>query len=194
MRLFVAVELDDAVRREAAGVAAALAAVLERGGGRPIVTWVAPQNLHLTLQFLGEVDAPLARIVVERLTPPFALPTFDVALAGLGAFPPSGPPRVIWLGVTKGADALAAVYREVDHRLEGLGFARDDRPFRAHLTLGRVKAPLSPRFRDTLAGVRTTSGTHCRADHIALFESLLSRNGSTYSVIATARLGYHHTS
>jgi len=194
MRLFVAVELDEAVRRGAARIASSLASASEQGGGRRSVTWVAQQNLHLTLQFLGEVDSDLARTVAERLAAPLAVPVFDVGVAGVGTFPPSGPPRVIWLGVTDGAAPLAALYREVDHRLEGLGFPREDRPFRGHLTLGRVKAPCGPRFREALAGARTANAGRCRVDHVTLFESRLSPQGSTYSVVATSRLGYHHTS
>jgi 2'-5' RNA ligase len=194
MRVFFAVELDEVVRRKAARLAAGLATALEQGGGRRRVSWVAPQNLHLTLQFLGEVDPQLAQTVVDRLAHPFAVPAFDVALAGVGTFPPSGPPRVIWLGVTDGAAPLSGLYREVDHRLEGLGFPRENRPFRAHLTLGRVTAACGPRFRDVLATARMADASRCRVDHVTLFESHLSPQGSTYSVVATSRLGYHHTS
>jgi 2'-5' RNA ligase len=193
VRLFVAVELDEAVKREAARVARALAAALDRlGAGRP-VAWVAEPNLHLTLQFLGEVDPTAARAVGDRVSEPLAIPPFDVALGRLGTFPPSGPPRVIWVGVTEGADALAAAHDEVSRRLEGLGFPREDRPFRAHLTLGRVKAPLVPRLSEILAGTSLAREARCRVDHVTLFESHLSPRGATYSVVATARLGYHHS-
>ena len=194
MRLFVAVELDEAVRREAARVSRALAAALERHGTGRGVAWVAPQNLHLTLQFLGEVDPPAARAVVERLSVPVAIPPFDLALAGLGVFPPTGPPRVIWAGVAEGADALVAAHGEVGRRLEGLGFPRENRPFRSHLTLGRVKAPLGPRLGEVLAETALVGETRCRVDHLTLFESRLSPRGATYSVVATAGLGYHQSS
>lgn len=194
MRLFVAVELDDAVRREAARLAATLAGALERRGAGRRVSWVAPQNLHFTLRFLGEVDAPLAGAVVERLGPPLDVPPFDVALGGLGTFPPAGPPRVIWLGVAEGAERLAAVHREMSRRLEGLDLSREDRPFRAHLTLGRVKAPLGPEAKAILAGAQPLEESRCLVDHLTLFESRLLRSGATYSVMATTRLGYHHSS
>ena len=81
----------------------------------------------------------------------------------------------------------------MSRRLEGLGFPRESRPFRAHLTLGRVKAPLGPRAGEILAGTSVARDARCRVDHLTLFESRLSPRGATYSVVATARLGYHHS-
>ncbi len=191
MRLFLAVELDEAVRRAAADTARALAAALDRRGIRRGLAWVAPGNLHFTLHFLGEVDEPTARAVIERVSPPLAVAPFDLALAGVGTFPPAGPPRVIWLGVAEGGRDLAAVHGEIGRRLEGLGVTRDRRPFSAHLTLGRVKSPLGPRLHEVLAEASLAGQARCRVDHVTLFESRLSPRGATYSVIATARLGYH---
>jgi 2'-5' RNA ligase len=193
MRTFVAVEIDEAVRRRAANLSARLGAALEQGGDRRSVAWVAPRNLHFTLQFLGEIDPALAKQVADRLAPPFDMPPFDVAIGGLGTFPPSGPPRVVWLGVTDGAARLSTLYREVAVRLTGLGFPRDARPFRAHLTIGRVKTACGHRLRDAIAAERGADAGRCRVDHVTLFESRLSPAGPTYSVVTTSRLGYHHT-
>jgi len=193
MRVFLAVEIDETVRRSAARVSANLAAAIGQGRDRRTVAWVAPQNLHITLQFLGEVDASLAQTVADHLAPPIAVDPFDVAVAGLGTFPPAGLPRVVWMGVTDGAAPLSALYRELGRRLDGLGFPRDPRPFHAHLTLGRIKAPCGPRVRDAVAAARAADAGRCRADHVTLFESRLSPSGATYAVVATSRLGYHHS-
>lgn len=194
MRLFLAVELDEAVRRAAADTARTLEAALGRQGIRRGIGWVAPANLHVTLHFLGEVDEPTARAVADRMSPPLATPPFDLALGRVGTFPPAGPPRVIWLGVAEGARELAAVHAEVGRRLEETGVPLERRPFGAHLTLGRVKAPLGPRLQDVLAEASRSRAVRCRVDHVTLFESRLSPRGATYSVIATARLGYHQPS
>jgi 2'-5' RNA ligase len=194
VRLFLAVELDEAVRQAAAETARVLAAALDRRGVRRGISWVPPDNLHLTLQFLGEVDAPTARTVVERVSPPLTTPPFDVALAGLGTFPPAGPPRVVWLGVAEGMEGLASAYGEMGRRLEGLGLPRESRPFRAHLTLGRVKAPIGPRLTEAVAETVLVREARCRVDQVTLFESLLSPRGATYSVVGAARLGYHQPS
>jgi RNA 2',3'-cyclic 3'-phosphodiesterase len=189
MRVFLAVEIDDEVKRCAARVSARLAAALDTGAERRSVAWVAAGNLHITLQFLGEVEPPLVREVADRLARPLAVPAFDVALAGLGTFPPSGPPRVVWLGVAEGARSLSTLYREIDARLDGLGFRKDSRPFHAHLTLGRVKAACGQRLRDAIAAAKTADAGRSRVDHVALFESRLSPSGSTYTVVAATPLG-----
>lgn len=194
MRLFVAVEIDQAVRRSAARVSAALASALDRGGHRRSVAWVAPQNLHLTLQFLGEVDPARGREVVDCLAPPLSTPAFDIALAGLGTFPPRGPVRVVWMGLAAGAAQVAALYSEIGVRLGSIGFPPEPRPFHPHLTLGRVKSECGPRFRDAIDALREADAGRCRVDHATLFESRLSPSGATYSVLATTPLGYHLTS
>jgi 2'-5' RNA ligase len=190
MRLFVAAELDEAVRGRAAAVAARLREA-DEATGRRCVSWVTPENLHFTLQFIGEVEASMAQRIVGQLAPPFDLPAFHITIAGAGAFPPSGPPRVVWLGVADGGAALSATARAVNQRLDALGLARDNRPFRAHLTLGRVKGPTGPRFREALAAARDVAVGSCTVDRVTLFESHLSPRGSTYAVVAAAPLGYH---
>lgn len=193
MRLFIAVEIDETVRLRAAQLSSRLASMLERGRGRKEVAWVAPQNLHLTLRFLGEVDAEAAEAVKGRLAAPFQTPAFEVGLAGLGTFPPEGPPRVIWLGVRCGSAGLSDLPREVDARLDGLGLPNVERSVRAHLTLGRVKGPLGGRLTDAIAAAGAADAGRCLVDHVTLFESRLSPSGATYCVIATSRLGYHRT-
>jgi 2'-5' RNA ligase len=192
MRLFVAAELDEAVRRQAAAVAATLRAAGDADGRRS-VSWVAPENLHFTLQFIGEVEPDTAGRIVDGLSPSLDLPAFDVTIGGVGTFPPSGPPRVVWLGVTGGGAQLAALARAVNERLDALRVPREDRAFRAHLTLGRVKGPTGLRFREALAAARDTAVGRCTIDRVTLFESRLSPRGSTYAVVATSPLRYHRT-
>jgi 2'-5' RNA ligase len=193
MRAFIAAEIDEAVRRRAAQLSRLLATALEQDGDRRSIAWIAPQNLHLTLRFLGEVAPSAVEAVTSRLEPPFHIPAFEVGLSGLGTFPSAGPPRVIWLGVTEGARALSDVSREVDARLAGLGLPKDERGFHAHLTLGRVMGPVGRRLRDAITAAGAADAGRYLVDHVTLFESRLSPSGATYSVIATSRLGYHHT-
>jgi 2'-5' RNA ligase len=190
MRLFVAAELDDAVKQRAAAIATKLREAADADGRRS-VSWVAPANLHFTLQFIGEAAPPTVDRIVEGLTPPFDLPPFDLTIAGAGSFPPSGPPRVVWLGVAAGGVPLAALARQVNQRLDAIGLPREDRPFRAHLTIGRVKGPTGARFRAALAASRDAVVGRCTVCRVTLFDSQLSPRGSTYSVVATSPLGYH---
>jgi 2'-5' RNA ligase len=188
MRVFVAVELDEALRAKAARTADRLAEALGPGARRA-VTWVAETNLHLTLRFLGEVDERVARQVQERIARPFSTPAFPLALGGLGAFPPAGPPRVLWLGVTEGGPGLLRLHEEIEARLDGLGFEREDRPFRAHLTIGRVKAPLGPSARRAIASVPAVDLGRCTIGRVTLFESRLTPRGPVYTAKAHGALG-----
>ena len=188
MRLFVAVELSEEMRAGAGRIAAGLAERLGPGARRS-VTWVATGNMHLTLRFIGEVEASVAGELARRIEAPFRTPAFRLSVQGAGCFPPSGPPRVIWLGLAEGAGELARVHDEVEARMEGLGLEREDRPFRAHLTLGRVKAPISPGARQAIASFAAADVGACRVDHVTLFESRLSPRGATYTVLARGMLG-----
>jgi 2'-5' RNA ligase len=194
MRAFIAVEIEEAVRRRAAQISRALAAAFDPRGHSRAIAWVPPQNLHLTLKFLGEIDEGVLERVKERLAAPFATPPFEVGFSGLGTFPPAGPPRVIWLGVSAGAGAVSDVARDVEARLSDLGFPREARGFHAHLTLGRVKGPVGARVREAMASVGVADAGRCLVDRVTLFESRLSPSGASYSVLAAPRLGYHHTS
>jgi RNA 2',3'-cyclic 3'-phosphodiesterase len=192
MRLFVAAELDDVVRKRAAEIAARLRRA-DEAAGRRSVSWVAPENLHFTLQFIGEADGSTAQRIVEQLAPPFDLPAFEITIVGVGTFPPMGQPRVVWLGVEHDGVQLSGVARAVNQRLDAIGLPREDRPFRAHLTLGRVRGPVGPRFREALAAARDAEVGRCTIDRVTLFESRLSPHGSAYAVVTTSPLGYHRT-
>jgi 2'-5' RNA ligase len=187
MRLFVAVELSEAMREEAARVAGGLAEALGPDARRA-VAWVAPDKLHLTVRFIGEAAPAVAKELARRIGQPFVAPAFRLAVEGIGAFPGSGPPRVIWLGISEGAEGLAQVHDEIESRLDGLGLEHEDRPFRAHLTLGRVKAPLGPSGRRALASSRAADVGSCDVHEVTLFESRLSPRGATYVALARGRL------
>lgn len=143
MRLFLAVDPDEAASGAVARAAERLrrrAEARERTLARA-VTWVQPGNLHLTLHFLGEVDEVGLAGVRTALDPPLAAPPMRVELGEWGVFPPAGPARVIWIGLSAGAAALARLHAELAGRLRQAGIAADDRPFSPHLTIGRVKQP-----------------------------------------------------
>lgn len=190
MRLFVAVDLEPSIRQEAFAVGVRLAGVLRRAipGGRADVSWVRADNLHLTLRFLGEVEDARAAALAERFTQPLALAPFDIELGGVGVFPAAGSPRVIWIDVTQGREALVSLARQVEDRLEAWGCGRDTRPFQAHLTLGRCRQPLGPQAPGLLVGTAARSIGRSRVDHVVLFESRLGSGPATYLVKARTPL------
>lgn len=184
MRAFIAIDLEPALR-------SALEALVRRlEATRAEVRWARPGGTHLTLKFLGEIDDPQAGQVTEALEnvarrhKPFGL-----RLEGTGAFPTERNPRVLWVGVTAGPE-LTELQDDLERALEGLGFGREERPFKPHLTLGRVKgrarldramAELEARRQDDL-GVMTVR-------KIALFESRLHPQGAEYRIVREVELG-----
>jgi 2'-5' RNA ligase len=177
------VELDDGVRRRAAALAEAVEPLVSDA---LVVRWIPAENLHITLWFLGEVADGRVPALVAALDRPLALPSFDLRLGGLGAFPPSGVPRVMWVGIRDGAQSLATIHKELAERLHPLGFAAERRPFSAHLTIGRVKsarAGVRPRdLRRQLSDFPAEAGV-CRVQAITLFRSRLSPRGAVYEAL-----------
>ena len=188
IRLFVAVDLDDVVRTEVAAAIEALRARYERRRGAPQVRWVSPDRLHLTLLFVGHVPADTAQQIATRLTVPFDSPAFDIALGGLGTFPATGGPRVVWLGISEGAAALQVVAREVAARLADVEFRREERPFSPHLTLARFKERGHASDREALLAERVRPAGRWRIDRVTLYQSRLSSKGAAYVPVTVAPL------
>ena len=190
-RLFVAVEIEEPVRIAAAEAVERLRAQFSRRGVHLDARWVPADNLHITLWFIGEVDEVRAAAIASALQPPFPCEPFEVRIGGLGAFPPSGAPRVLWLGVPVGQEGLAALHAETGARLGPLGLEAERRPYSAHVTIGRVKD--APRgagaiVRDVLAGIPADAG-RMTASAVTLFRSRVSSRGSTYEPVARVPLG-----
>ena|SRR5687767_15657056 len=184
MRLFVAVELDQAARDAAGSVAQEL-----RGQIDPRVSarWVNVDKMHLTVCFIGHVDDERAADVLDALRPPLPIAAFDIALGGCGVFPRSGPPRVLWIGLKDGRPSLQLMHDEFNRRLLPLGFAPEGRAFSAHLTLARVKdAPrdAARTLRTMVAALRVAS-PRCQVTAATVFQSSLSPKGSTYTRLLT---------
>jgi 2'-5' RNA ligase len=180
MRLFVAAEIDPALARELARVADQVRQRVDSREPQARLTWVPADRLHFTIRFLGDVDAPRASAVASVLTPPLALAPFAVTLAGLGAFPQQGPPRVIWAGIGEGREAMRALEHEVSARLAACGIPPESRKYSPHLTLARVRAAAGLRSREVLDGTPQQPFGTTRVDAITLFESRLSPKGPAY--------------
>jgi RNA 2',3'-cyclic 3'-phosphodiesterase len=179
MRLFVAVPLAESVR-----AAAETVAEKARGGLDPRLraSWIPPEKMHLTVRFIGHVDDGRVPAVLEALAPPLPVLPFEIALDSCGAFPRSGPPRVFWISLSEGVEPLRQMHDELNRRLLTLGVKAEDRAFRVHLTLARVKevpANASRAIRETLAQLSVPAAS-CRVDHAVVFQSQLSPKGSTY--------------
>lgn len=182
IRAFFAVDLDAVARRAAADLAAAL----REGPGGDAVRWVRPEALHVTLRFLGDIDpaevARLARCVGEQLAP---LEVFDLSLGSVQLFPSARRPRVVALQVAPPAplERLAAA---VERGVVAAGLPAEERPFRAHLTLGRVRrGERAPATR----GLAAPEGTACQVAETVLFRSDLGPAGARYTPLERLELG-----
>ncbi|QJB56474.1 RNA 2',3'-cyclic phosphodiesterase [Pseudodesulfovibrio sp. zrk46] len=174
-RLFVGIPVPEEYHVRVEGVAAELGAEL-----RSKVRWVRPANAHLTLKFLGgvndelvpEVEAALVRIEFDR---------FAMQADCCDGFPSLKRPKVVWAGMTKGADECTALAKLVADALEPLGFEQDARPFRTHLTLGRVKKPVAEDWEGPLNAF-AEPWPEFEVNRFVLWESELTQDGPIYTV------------
>ena len=187
MRLFTGIGLDEAARAAAAAASDELRRRVQESAPRAKVTWVGAERLHLTARFIGEVPAEMAERVISALREPLPLAPFVLTFDRLGAFPLNGPPRVLWIGVADGRDAVIRAEAAVSNRLAALGIPREDRPYSPHLTLARVRDAAGLRAAKLFEGLEPRLG-ETRVDAITLFQSRLSPKGPTYVVLERTRL------
>lgn len=186
-RLFVALELPEAVRAPLRSVLA----VLQRSVPARAVRWVRAENIHLTLRFLGNVSSDAIPELCERLKQSAsAVPAFDLRLGDPGCFPNHRLPRVLWVGLTGGLEPLADLQRRVCEATADWG-EREAYGFYPHLTLGRVNT----RRRDELASVahamsslRLPASEPWKSVSCSLMQSELAPGGSIYTRIAEISL------
>ena len=179
MRAFVAVFPPLEVRREA------LSWANKRRSSDERVRWMRPENVHLTLKFLGDVQAEALDSIRAALGEVCAQHVpFDAALAKLGAFPSARRARILWIGVGAGSDQLLSLVADVDGTLAPLGFEREKSPYVPHLTLGRVRG--RPLNLDLPSGAE---GNTFRVGRVQLTESRLTAKGATYRTMGDFALG-----
>jgi 2'-5' RNA ligase len=187
-RLFVGVPVPP---EALAACAELLGPLMARHGGRGI-RWVRTENLHLTLRFLGLLPPSRIDVLGEAVDAASAgVASFEVVLAGAGAFPGERRPRAIWLGIERGSDELGTISRALDAALVLTGMPSDDRPFRPHLTVARTDAAgtsgslaVADALREAAAGWRVTF----TADLVVLYRSHLGGGPPRYEAVHEAHL------
>jgi 2'-5' RNA ligase len=184
LRAFVAVEISGEVR-------AALEAVQSHLKQRRLrARWVRPGGMHLTLKFLGDIPAGQVAGVADALQAAArGHAAFSLTAAGVGVFPGLRRPRVIWAGLSGGTGRLSDLQRSVEERLAALGFPREDRPFHAHLTIGRCsEAVASDLMAEALNSFAAKGFGEFDVREIVLFQSTLEPAGPVYTALARVRL------
>ncbi|MBE7551534.1 MAG: RNA 2',3'-cyclic phosphodiesterase [Anaerolineales bacterium] len=191
IRSFIAIELSD----EAHAALADLQSRLKRVAPAQIVRWTAPESIHLTLHFLGDIAPDTVSEISSLMEQVAAVhPPFTLTLGGLGCFPNTRRPRVVWAGVAGQTDILARLQGELGEKLKTLGFTLDTRPYSPHLTLGRVKDGVPQRqlaqLGQALEQTQPTVGSLAvlPVSEISLMKSELKSAGAVYTPLALARL------
>lgn len=182
IRAFIAVQLADEVKDALGKVTGTLSGRVERGA----VRWVRPAQMHLTLRFLGDTDtAKLPAIQAAMDAVATANAPFEMRLGGVGCFPNRNRPRVIWVGLSGEEARLLSLVAALEKELAHLGWEPEGKPFRAHLTLGRVKDERGAQGIEWTADVQPLA-IPIKAIH--LIESRLRPVGPVYTLRHSSRL------
>lgn len=185
LRTFIAVGLDKGIREHLAALQRSLA----RGAGD--VKWVEPENLHVTLLFLGEVDDRQIPQVCARVTEVAAkLRPFTMSVETVGCFPNPHRPRILWAGVGRGADRLTELHDGLEVSFQDVGYRREERRYQPHITLGRAKADRRPaQLGSTLAQQTGWQGGEMQVCEVDVMSSELTPKGPAYTVLGRSRVG-----
>ncbi len=188
LRAFIAIEfpqhIQDAVEKQTARLRQTL--------GNEIIRWVPCQNMHLTLKFLGDIAASHVDFLKQMLArEAVSHPQFDLQISGLGSYPTSRRPRVLWAGLHTPAD-LISLQRSIEAGTTRLGYEQEEHAFSPHLTLGRVRQTTSPaemqKVRNALDTIQLGNIGTARVDSIHLFKSDRLPSGSIYTKLFSALL------
>jgi len=185
IRAFIAISLPESVL-QAMGQAQETLRRLGHG-----IRWVRKEGIHLTLKFLGDVDVDRVEnihMAMERAsngTSPFVLTG-----EGIGVFPDLRRARVIWIGLTGDLQVLFALQANLESQLKNLGFPKEKRPFKGHLTLGRIKGRVgATELREAVEGLANFQTDAFTVQSVALFQSTLRPQGAIYTRLAEVSFG-----
>ncbi len=188
LRVFIAIELSehvcDAIQKQTTRLRQLL--------GNDLIRWVPTQNMHLTLKFLGDTATSHLDFIKQLLTREAnSHQQFTLQLSGLGAFPNSRRPRLLWIGIHAPAD-LASLQKSIESGTTRLGYEQEERTFSPHLSIGRVRQNLNPpemqKIRTALDTIQLGNIGLARVDFIHLYKSDLQPSGSIYTKLFSAPL------
>ncbi|WP_338668500.1 RNA 2',3'-cyclic phosphodiesterase [Pseudodesulfovibrio methanolicus] len=177
-RLFIGIELPDAYRQELNPLIKALSSLTDAS-----TNWSKPDTWHLTLKFLGETDE--ARIPsLKAALAAVDFTAFTLRAGGAGAFPDARRPKVLWLGLAEGGEQSADLTGAIEDGLAALGIPREKKPFRPHLTLGRVRRPAPGDWTPVLDAAAAHEWPPFTVTHFTLWQSTLTPKGAIHTALA----------
>ncbi|MFY9813613.1 MAG: RNA 2',3'-cyclic phosphodiesterase [Dehalococcoidales bacterium] len=188
IRAFIAVELPGELKQELAALETQL-----KKNSPPVVKWVDPESIHITLKFLGETsDAVIDELLLAMEESVAGVSPFKLEVGKLGAFPAVDRPQVIWVGVSGDMEKLAQLQKNLEQNTEQLRFKRESRPFSPHLTLGRVREGARvkeiQRIGKLLNETPFTAKHNIEAHEINLLKSQLTQAGAIHTIIGMVKL------
>jgi len=155
------------------------------------ISWTRPQGQHLTLKFFGDISSEdvknICTAVQKRVV---SEPPLNLKIEKMGVFPDARRPRVLWCGVTGDTEKLSIFQKQLDSDFAGIGFPGEDRPFQAHLTLGRIKDSRDVMgMSEALTKYSAFSAGEFNCTELILFQSRLTPQGAIYTKLAEFTLG-----
>ncbi|MEW5995532.1 MAG: RNA 2',3'-cyclic phosphodiesterase [Candidatus Zixiibacteriota bacterium] len=184
MRLFIALPLPEPVEEELGRIID----LLKQKGGR--VRWVAPENIHLTVRFLGDTEEALVKdlsALIDTVASKYS--PVNSVIDRLGGFPNLSRPRVIWVGLRDNIEPLQKMAREIELAVRQLRFPKEKKGFKAHLTLGRVKDASTIKDLSNYMESYEFAEIPLLLDRLVLFKSTLTPQGAIYERLHEAGLG-----
>jgi 2'-5' RNA ligase len=187
LRAFIAIEIPHTIQQAVQQATSTLRAELGA-----FVRWVSPENIHLTLKFLGDVSPTQVDLLTQTLRAEAdSVPAFQIHVGGLGSFPNVKRARVLWIGVQAPAE-MDALSRGIESACARLGYETEKFGFSPHLTIGRVRQDVSPadiqKIRRALEAATIDSLGTARVDSVQLFKSDLKSGGAVYTKLFSAPL------
>jgi len=188
IRTFIAVELTPQVKNSLGG----LQQILKRTGAD--VKWVKPENIHLTLKFLGETrveDLDKINKVMDKIAKDFN--RFEVSLSDLDAFPSENAPRVIWVGLDDRNNLCSKIAERLEEEMQYFGFKKESRRFKPHLTLGRIRSPMNrlklvEEIKSQQGYFKRGEALQIQISSLSLIKSTLTPGGPIYETLFKTNL------
>ena len=183
MRLFIAVEIPEELKAKIASIQDRLDQTEDQ------IKPVGPENLHFNLKFIGEFpydDLPKLKVLMDKTL--WQFDSFNAHIHGIGTFPTPTFIKVIWLGMTEGEQALSAMAESLENALESLSIAKEEKPFKPHLTLGRLNSRAGLGLISLLKDLKDTEIGSFKIEKVILFESKLTPKGPIYTEVHHVKL------
>ena len=188
IRAFIAIELPEGLKIELADLETQL-----KKNSPPVIKWVDPNSIHITLKFLGEISTDsIEELMLAIEESARGIQPFQLEVRELGAFPGLDRTQILWVGIKGAMEKIAELQKRIEANTAQLGFSRENRPFTPHLTLGRVRDGARPnelqRIGKLLSEINFSTLHHVDVQAIDLMKSRLTPTGAIYTCIGSVNL------